>query len=188
MDDSTGAIASERSGASVRTPARLRSWPREAFRDADRRRARVGTLIGLSMALFTFGAAAWDGPDKAFHKPWMASSSAAECHPERRSCAGQDTTVFFMTHEEEHPTYVVDLGVATKVHEVDVTNRLDAAQAAAVPLVVETSLDGVTYQPQVIRERAFSRLRARFPAVTARYVRLRVDKRTVLHLEAVKVR
>jgi hypothetical protein len=145
-------------------------------------------LLGLSVALFTFGAAAIEGPDKAFGKPWTASSSAGDCHPERRTCAGHATSVFFMTNEQDQPSYVVDLGSPTKVHEVDVTNRLDAAQAAAVPLIVETSLDGVHYEPRVVRDRAFSRLRARFPQTTARYVRLRVDKRTVLHLESVKVR
>lgn len=155
---------------------------------AARLRARIGVAIGFAIALFTFGAAAIEGPDKAFGKPWKTSSAMGECHPEQRVCAGHATTVFFMTTEEDQPFWVVDLGAPTKVHEVDVTNRLDAGQALAVPLVVETSLDGVHYDPQVVRDRAFGRLRARFPQTMARYVRLRVDRRSVLNLESVKVR
>ncbi len=184
MDDFTGSVVATRASASTAGRSRLVAW----LTDADRSKPRIGALLGLSVALFTFGAAAIEGPNKAFGKPWSTSSSAGDCHPERRSCAGHTTTVFFMTNEEESPWYLVDLGSPTKVHEVDVTNRLDAEQGAAAPLVVETSLDGVHFEPQGLRDRAFSRLRARFPQTTARYVRLRVDRRSVLHLESVKVR
>lgn len=184
MDDSTGTPALEHPVGSVAWRSRLFGW----LMDPERSKARIGALLGLSFALFTFGAAAIEGPNKAFGKRWSTSSSAGECHPEQRTCAGQATTVLFMTKEEDSPWFVVDLGSATQVHEVDVVNRLDAEQAAAAPLVVETSLDGVHFEPRGVRERAFSRLRARFPRTTARYVRLRVDRRSVLHLESVKVR
>ena len=184
MDDAPVATASDREPIE-RT---VRWWSFARLLGAKRSRARVGALLGLAVAMTTFGAVAWSGPDVAFGKPWKTSSSVGDCHPERRSCGGQATTVFFMTTEQDQPWYLVDLGAPTKIHEVDVTNRLDASQAAAVPLVVETSLDGVRFEPRATRDRAFGRLRLRFPAVEARYVRLRVDRRSVLHLEAVKVR
>ena len=184
MDDFTSSVASERVVGSVSWRSRSLAW----LTDADRSKARIGALLGLAVALCTFGAAAIEGPNKAFGKTWSTSSSAGECHPEKRACAGQTTTVFFMTNEEDHPWYLVDLGSPTKVHEVDVTNRLDAEQGAAAPLIIETSLDGVHFETQGLRDRAFGRLRARFSQTTARYVRLRVDRRSVLHLESVKVR
>jgi hypothetical protein len=181
------------SGASIedrpllwRWLSQLPAWARETRRS----RTAVGAFLGLAVALTTFGAVAWTGPDWADGKPWKASSSAAECHPERRMCGSEATTAFFMTKEEDQPWYVVDLGAPKRVHRVDVTNRLDAQQAAAVPLVVETSLDGQTFEPRAVHERAFTRLHFRFPGAgfEARYVRLRVDRRSVLHLEAVQVR
>src|SRR5581483_3332388 len=64
--------------------------------------ARI-TLTALLVAAVVGGAIALhpEKPNLAAGKPWSASSSALECHPERAECGGVKTRIFFHTREEQ---------------------------------------------------------------------------------------
>ena len=59
--------------------------------------------------------------------------------------------------------------------------------ALAVPLVLEVSDDGASWREVIRRPDVFATWYPTFPAQKARYVRLRVDRISTLHLEAVRV-
>jgi len=128
------------------------------------------------------------GPDLAAGKPWKTSSSLATCDPAHASCGGRVTVILFHTVEEDSPWFEIDLTAPKQVHRVEVRNRLDCCEDRAVPLVVEVSLDETTWTTVARREEVFARWTASFAPTQARYVRLRVPRKTFLHLEEVVVR
>jgi hypothetical protein len=70
---------------------------------------------------------------------------------------------------------------------VRVTNRQDCCGERAIPLLVEVSTDRQRWTTVARREDAFGTWRAQFGKQTARWVRLRVDRRSYLHLYDVLV-
>jgi hypothetical protein len=126
-------------------------------------------------------------PNIAAGKPWKASSSWADCQPSIRSCGGMRTAVFFHTKEDQNPWVEFDLGKPTRMSEVYVKNRQDGAADRAIPLVVELSNDSKKWRQVARRDATFSDWTAEFAPQEARYVRLRVDRRSYLHLEAVEI-
>lgn len=96
--------------------------------------------------------------------------------------------MFFQTQEEKEPWLEIDLGREVPFDEVEVTNRSDCCPDRAVPLVVEVSRDGVHFKEVSRRMDTFSVWHSRFARQTARYVRLRVLRRTIFHLDQVAVR
>lgn len=129
------------------------------------------------------------GPDLAEGRPWKASSKEATCDPVRASCAGKVTAVFFHTKEEESPWVEIDLGGDSKPFaRIDVRNRTDCCQDRAVPLVVEVGDDEARWTEVAWRHEPFLHWTARFSPVRARYVRLRVPRKTFLHLESIEIR
>jgi hypothetical protein len=54
--------------------------------------------------------------------------------------------------------------------------------------VIELSDDATTWREVARRNEAFIDWEATFPSQTARYVRTRVTRRTILHLEGLSVR
>jgi hypothetical protein len=131
---------------------------------------------------------AMKGPDLLANKPWHASSKAYECHPKEMECGGARSAMFFHTQEEEKPWIVFDLGKAQSFSRIEVVNREDCCPERAVPLVVETSDDENNWHEVVRRTDSFREWEATFKTTTARYVRLRVDRRTSLHLVRVALR
>lgn len=127
-------------------------------------------------------------PNLALGKPWRASSVWAECHPEKRTCGPLRTRIFFHTKEDESPWVEFDLGVPTQISEVFVKNRSDGGPDRAVPLVVEVSNDAQSFRQVARREDTFRTWTASFEPATARYVRLRVDRRSYFHLDKVEIR
>jgi hypothetical protein len=156
------------------------------------RSLRIGLVVlGLGVALFTTVTAvqrAIRGPDLALGKSWRASSKSFDCKPAEMNCGGAHTAIFLHTLEEDQPWVAIDLGKRTKFSRVEVENREDCCQDRAVPLVVETSDDGNQFQEVARTTEVFGDWSATFPPVTARYVRLRVDRRSYLHLVRVRVR
>jgi len=139
-----------------------------------------GAVTGIQRALLK--------PDLAAGKPWRASSSLETCKPLQHSCTGTHTDIFFHTVEEANPWVEFDLGRPTTFAVVDVTNRSDCCPDRAVPLAVEVSNDQTRWREVARRQDTFSQWRAKFAPQTARYVRLRSLRRTLLHLEKVAVR
>jgi len=112
----------------------------------------------------------------------------AECNTMLHTCGPLKTDIFFHTKEDGSPWVEFDLGKPTKFSEVFVKNRQDGAGDRAIPLLVEVSKDAKKWKQVARRDAAFGTWTAEFAAQEARYVRLRVDRRSYLHLEAVQIR
>lgn len=142
-------------------------------------------IVGLALG----GAALWHRahPDLLRDRPFETSSEFARCEPKKRRCAGAATAIFFHTNEEAEPFIVYDLGQVKSPRRIEVTNRRDNNLAMrAVPLILQASLDGVTWRELARREYWFDVWRADFPATRARYLKLSVGRRSMLHLERVQ--
>ena len=153
---------------------------------------RVGVvvlmLLGVVYALNAAVQGAIRGPDLAFGKPWRASSKAYDCNPKDMECGGARSAMFFHTTEEDKPWVEIDLGSPQKFSRVEVVNREDCCPERAVPLVIEVSDDQKNFREVARRTEVFREWETTFAPVTARYVRARVDRRSVLHLVRVTVR
>jgi hypothetical protein len=155
----------------------------------NKRRLRVG-LIVIATALLAVLVAAAVPREKnlAQRASWRASSALAECRPDIGECGGVRTRIFFHTKEETDPWIEYDLGTPQRVTRVIARNRSDFGPERAVPLAVEVSLDGKSYREVARKQKPFAVWEASFPAVQARYVRLRARAKTFLHLEQVLIR
>jgi hypothetical protein len=121
-------------------------------------------------------------------KPWTASSKAYDCHPKDMECGGARSAMFFHTQEEEKPWIVLDMGAPQSFSRLEVVNREDCCADRAVPLVVEVSDDNQKWTEIARRTDQFREWETTFKPTTARYVRLRVDRRTSFHLVRVTLR
>jgi len=150
------------------------------------RTQRLVSVIVLVMVATSLVLLVWTlqiGRDLALGKPFVTSSSSASCIP-RTQCEG----LLFHTQEERNPWVEFDLGSVVSVRRVEVRNRADCCGERAIPLVVELSTDRQSYSEVARADDAFSEWIAKFSAQPARYVRLRVPRKSMLHLEAVAVR
>jgi hypothetical protein len=153
---------------------------------------RVGlVLCVVAAALFMGNSAlqhALQGPDLLANKPWHTSSKLFECHPKDMECGGARSAMFFHTNDDDKPWVEFDLGSPQKIARVEVINREDCCLERAVPLVVEVSNDHNTYQEVARRVETFREWETTFPPVSARYLRVKVDRRSTLHLVRVSAR
>jgi hypothetical protein len=144
-------------------------------------------LIAAALVLLAIGVrVVLLGPDLAAGKPFRLSSQFAGW----AGCLAQNGChgLMFHTETEANPWIEIDLGAPTKVRRVEVINRGNCCAERAVPLVVEVSTDRVKFTPVARRDTPFGSWKTDFPAKVARYVRLRAERRTVLHLQSVVVR
>lgn len=95
---------------------------------------------------------------------------------------------FFHTKEQESPWVEIDLGGDRSISEVRVLNRFDCCTDRAVPLVVEVRSEQGSFHEVARREADFDDWRATFTEEKARYVKLTVPRKTLLHLRSVEVR
>ncbi|MBM4784152.1 MAG: discoidin domain-containing protein [Archangiaceae bacterium] len=169
----------------VETPARLGEL---AQRLPFLRLGRLGVGLALALALGPSLVGWLTSPrNLARWAEWTTSSTAFACHPSHHECGGGRTDIFFHTSNEANPWLRYDLGSAKTVSGLTIVNRQDSLQARAVPLVVEVGDDGTTFREVARQTTAFSTWEPRFEPVAARFVRLRVDGTSVLHLERVEV-
>jgi hypothetical protein len=82
---------------------------------------------------------------------------------------------------------MLDLQTVENVSAVRVDNRLNCCRERAVPLIMELSVDGVHWKRVAYQRAVFASFTASFPKTKARYVRLRVDRRSAFHLLRVAV-
>lgn len=147
---------------------------------------RIALLGAVLVLLVIGGRVLMLGPNLAAGKPFRLSSSFsgwAACVA-NNGCNG----LMFHTETEPNPWIQLDLGAPKKVSRVEVINRGDCCADRATPLVVEVSTDRATWTPVARRNEPFGSWAASFPPRVARYVRLTVPRRTVLHLQAIAVR
>ncbi len=147
----------------------------------------VAVLLAV-VGIWTSSQRLLSGPNLAAGKPWQASSSYKGFNPAAHVCDGNVTRILFHTNEEENPWFQVDMGVVNQVAVVEITNRTDGYQGRAVPLVVELSTDSRTWTEVARRTDTFNTWKAKFSPRKARYVRVKAQRRTFLHLETVVVR
>lgn len=149
----------------------------------------AGLLAGLVICAFfiAYGTRIMGDRNLAEGRPWRASSKLLDCHPDQLECGGVRTAIFFHTVEENEPWVEFDLGSPTQFSRVVVQNRTDDVTDRSAPLILEVGDDQRTWRQLGRRETEFSTWEARFEPTTARYVRVRSPRRTLLHLEAVRV-
>lgn len=142
----------------------------------------VGLLAAIAMLLMH-----WLEPDLAEGKPWVASSAWGDFPISGVMKGEARIDGRFHTVDSDRPWFRLDLGRVYSVHAVKVHNRTNCCRERALPLVIEVSVDGKTYHRVGYRRMLFDTYTQRFPSRPARYVRLRVDRRSVLHLLRVSV-
>jgi hypothetical protein len=129
-----------------------------------------------------------DRSDLAAGKPWQASSAyyLPGCESPKQDCPG-DKTYFVHTNQENEPWLELDLQSAKKMSSALVVNRTDCCIDRVVPLVFEVSDDHKRWR-EVARSRApFREWKPTFAPVSARWVRLRVPRFSMLHLKRVQI-
>lgn len=121
--------------------------------------------------------------------PWETSSVFADpgCTSPAQSCA--EDRFFFCTKEEDRPWIRFDLGKVRSLSSISVKNRTDCPGCAdrAAPLVVEVSLDGEKWKEVARKGESFDSWSPSFPKTEARWLRLRAEKKTYLHLKQVRI-
>jgi hypothetical protein len=147
---------------------------------------RVALAAAVLVALVIGGRVLMLGPNLAEVKPLRLSStwSGWPGCVANNGCNG----LLLHTETENNPWVEIDLGAPTKVHRIEVINRGDCCADRATPLVVEVSTDRAGWTQVARSDHDFGSWKTNFPPRTARYVRLRVLKRSVLHLQAIAVR
>jgi len=152
---------------------------------------RVGlglvVAVGLLFGAWTGLSKVTQGPDLAHGKPWRASSKAFDCHPEQNECGGARSAMFFHTNDEDNPWVEFDLGAPTSIGRIQVVNREDCCAERVVPLVVEVGDDRQHWRPVARATETFREWEQSFDQVKARYVRLRIDRHSALHLVRVSL-
>jgi hypothetical protein len=153
---------------------------------------RVG-LVFVLLGAVVFGTswarqAAERRNDLAAGKPWRQSSrlNSEGCESPQQSCANSPY-FFFHTVDENNPSIEIDLGEQRRFSAVRVVNREDCCAERAVPLVVEVSVDQRDWRRVARRDEVFSSWLAEFSPVDARWLRLRVERQSYLHLASVRV-
>lgn len=139
-------------------------------------------LVALSVGIAVLYSALTTGPNLAAGKPWRASSAYPGIPK------GTNGEYLFHTQDEDNPWYEVDLGKPTQISVVQVKNRVDCCPERAAPAIIEVSSDQTHWKEVSRRKDSYSLWTAKFAPVTARYVRVRVPRRTILHLADVTVR
>jgi hypothetical protein len=151
--------------------------------------AAVGLL--LVWGLVAFARARLLPRDIALGKP-VHPSSQKQSPPDGQTIVDGDTgtSVGVHTSTEDNPNVVIDLEAPYWLSSIKVYNRMDGWFDDCLPLVVEVSLDGKSYDEIARRETHFG---TRPPWIVdvggrpGRYVRLRVARKSYLALSEVEV-
>jgi len=94
---------------------------------------------------------------------------------------------FFHTQEQNQPWMEIDLGAVQRISSVKIKNRQDCCAERAVPLVLEVSKDGQKWNQLARKNEVFGTWHAKFAPVETRWVRLRVARKSMLHLQSVDI-
>ena len=146
---------------------------------------RVG-LVLISLLLVAFGVRVATRPENyAAGRTWRASSGHSDWPAQGKLDHWRKP--FFHTNEENGPWLEIDLQQPREIGALKIDNRGDCCIERAVPLIVETSRDGKSWEEVARRGTPFEHWTAQFPPRTASLVRLRVPRTTSLHLDDVQV-
>jgi hypothetical protein len=171
---------------------RRRIEPRSATNVRGTRWGRVAALgVVFSYVAYSVFAAVFLPTNLALHKPVYPSSYKVNPPDGHELVDGERISSFGVhTNTEDSPRVTIDLLGIYKISTIKVYNRGDGWFDDCLPLVVEMSADGQNYFPVGRRDTHFAQ---EPPWVLdaqkhqARYVRLRVDRRSYLALSEVEV-
>jgi len=146
------------------------------------------TIVGIAWGAVSLREWMVELDNIARGKPWTVSSqyATASCRSPAQKCP-ESPSFFFHTNEESQPWVEFDLGTVQPLSSVKVKNREDCCSDRAVPLLVETSSDGKQWKQQARKNDVFTTWTAEFPRVDARWVRLRLARKGMLHLAGVDI-
>jgi hypothetical protein len=116
-------------------------------------------------------------------RPWRTSSAYSGFVAGEHRVDGNQSSIFFHTDQDVAPWVEFDLGAPHPVKGLKVVNRSDCCSERAIPLVFEVSNDQNQWREIARRPQTFSIWQQSFEPTPARYLRLRADRRTWLHLE-----
>lgn len=123
----------------------------------------------------------------ALHKSVQLSSAYnPAAYPAAALVDGDKEKLGIHTMDEASPWAQVDLGDSHRISRVVVNNRKDV-EGRSYPLHIETSLDGVTYQPFARRDTPYKTWTAKASSRPARYVRLQLKVPSSLQLSEVEI-
>lgn len=154
-------------------------------------RSRVGRWPWLLAAAAVLGAIllfALRPGDKARGRPFHASSAYEGYATDGVVTVRAPGELLFHTVEETEPWVEIDLGSVRSFSRVEIRNRTDCCAERAVPLIVEVRDDAEPWREVARRDRVFTTWVAEVGRTNARFVRLRLAKRGLLHLTGVVVR
>lgn len=150
----------------------------------------------VSVALVVLGVLAWGSGATLFHpqnlarhKSVQSSSAAYDTRPSGAVDGIRYGQLGFHSGSEHAPWLVVDLERVTAVREVRVYGRADCCFDQSVPLALETSNDGVTFNEVARRTKPFTQYEPWIVrlATSARFVRLRTHRQSVLVLSELEI-
>jgi hypothetical protein len=146
----------------------------------------VAAVTGAVLAASPIGRE-WRARNRLAHATWKASSADADRPVEGKMPPSGDPTFFMHTKLEDNPWIELEIpgGVARRISRVVVDNRSDCCYGRALPLVVEVSADHQSWTEVARRTKPFEDWTARFVSTAARWIRLRVSRRSILHLRDV---
>lgn len=152
-------------------------------------RAAIVWRLAQGVALAASLTAAFTVFWRAEHAPYTFTTSSALSGYAAAGTLPVTTSrdVFFHTNDEERPWLQIDLGEERAVSRVVVTNRFDCCRERATPLVIEVRGATGGFREVARNAAEFDDWDATFAATRARYVRLTVPRRTVLHLRNVEI-
>lgn len=194
-DSDPPAVDADAEAAYLRTVAAAlgeHAGARDGHQD-ERRRPFLRRGLAAALLFFVLASgfglrAALEPRDLAKGRQWSASSKWDGCELEKHRCGSTPTDLFVHTTEEDNPWIEMDLGAVHDISEIFVKNRQDCCRERAVPLAVELSNDRKTWRLVARKVDAFSTWKEHISHARARYVRLRVERRSLIHLEKVEIR
>jgi hypothetical protein len=123
----------------------------------------------------------------ALGKPWQASSVfAGSCDSPAQDCPGENN-FFIHTQQENEPWLEIDLKSVQKFSSAHIVNRTDCCADRVVPLILEVSNDQKHWREVTRNTQPFRDWSPSFAPVSARWLRLRVPRYSMLHLKRVRV-
>jgi hypothetical protein len=143
----------------------------------------LALIIGAGVGIRTL----MSRPDLAKGKPFATSSTHPEFVRPSPGDRNKAPALLFWTAEQPEPWFEIDLGRPTQVSALQIRNRRDCCVERAIPLLVELSDNRTTWKTVGRQDKEFAVWEPRFDLQPARYVRLRVGRQSMLHLESVKV-
>lgn len=148
----------------------------------------AAALVALGVGVMKLKDSREQGRNVASGKPWRASSRYGEsgCRSPLQECP-KGANYFFHTNDEQDPWLEIDLEEARQISGVAVANRVDCCTERAVPLVVSVSSDHERWTEVSRHTTDFKTWDSSFAPVDARWVRVQVLGRAILHLHEVQV-